>query len=59
MEKKTEVEREVGEQNYAMLMEEIRCGRIKREAVKQISLLMHPHVHGVFTEKKLILIYLQ
>ena len=51
MEKKPDVVLEIGEPNFAILMEEIRAGRIKREIVKQLSMLMHPHVHGVFVEK--------
>ena len=52
MERHKEVNDELGENNVNMILEEVENGIIEKMNVKQIALLMHPKVHGVYKEKK-------
>jgi hypothetical protein len=42
----------LGEKNVGLLLKEIKSGKIIRDKVKQIALLMHDFVHDVYVEKE-------
>ena len=52
MEHLLEVKSVLGPENVRLLLEEIRCGRLKQQTVKFMALLMGGGVHGVFEQKK-------
>ena len=51
MEKKKELYEVLGEDNFYVLIDEVRNGNIKKDHLKLMSLEMGGPVHGVFEDK--------
>ena len=53
MERNEEVKKAINPENFDLLLDYIRTGRIQHHQMKLIAMKMHRHVHGVYVENKL------